>query len=960
MSPSPTKQALFSVSVFLTLICNVTTIDRDSLGNAVRITSPSSRWIEFTYDGGNRVTQAKDNAGRTVTYEYDTSGRLLRVTDPNGGTNELTYDSLNRMTTIKDARGIVYITNEYDTTGKVTRQTMVDGGVYQFDYTMNGSDIVQTDLTDPRGKVRRVAFNADRQIISDTRALGLPEEQVTTYDLQSGTNLRQSTVDALNRTTSYTYDSYGNVTSITRLAGTPDAVTTTYTYNPEFNQISTITDPLNHTITLNYDLEGNLVSMTNPLGQTTTVVNNSTGQPVAVKNPLGETTSLTYDAGDLVSVVDPLGNATSQLLDSAGRVINRTEPLGNANIYEYNGLNLLTKVIDSAGGSTGFGYDSNGNLLSVTDARNNQTTYTYENMDRLATRRDPLLRTESYQYDLAGNLTQFTDRKNQVTTYAYDSLNRRTGVTYADTSTTAYTYDKGNRLTQIADSTAGTITRTYDGLDRLTSETTPQGSVSYTYDAAGRRATMTVSGQSTVNYSYDNANRLTQITQGTSIVAYTYDATGRRTSLTLPNGVLVEYGYDGASRLTSITYKQNGTTVLGNLTYEYDKNGDRMRVGGSFARTGVPDALTSTAYDGANQQTTFADKKLTYDNNGSLQTITDSSGTTTYTWNARNQLIGINGPNVNATFVYDGAGRREKKTINGNLVEFLYDGLNPVRESSGATIVADVLPGLRMDEILARTDIATGVTSNFLTDLLDSAIGMTDNSGVIQTEYTYEPFGKTMAIGNSNSSSYQYTGRENDRDAGLYYYRARYYNPQLQRFISEDPLRFIAGPNFYEYVGNNPINHRDPTGLFLSPWHFYITYTAMREMGYGVGESASAGWKSMKPDYRPGSMSPERANEHSMAQPGQSCAEAQRAINDYIRDQIVSGTPEGAANARHAIQDAFAGGHGADKVWDGFQSQDLYDLNFWRHLIDDTFPASSRVRDAIDATKSQRLGGRKC
>ena len=126
---------------------------------------------------------------------------------------------------------------------------------------------------------------------------------------------------------------------------------------------------------------------------------------------------------------------------------------------------------------------------------------------------------------------------------------------------------------------------------------------------------MTVAGQPTVNYSYNNANRLTQITQGTSIATYTYDAAGRRTSLTLPNGVLVEYAYDTASRLTSITYKQNGTTVLGDLTYEYDKNGNRIKTGGSFARTGIPQAVSSTAYDAANEQTTFGGKTLTYDNN---------------------------------------------------------------------------------------------------------------------------------------------------------------------------------------------------------------------------------------------------------------------------------------------------------------------------------------------------------
>ena len=466
-------------------------------------------------------------------------------------------------------------------------------------------------------------------------------------------------------------------------------------------------------------------------------------------------------------------------------------------------------------------------LLSVTDARSNPTVYTYDNMDRLATRKDPLLRTETHLYDLSGNQSQFTDRKSQVAIYSYDGLDRRTGVTYADASTTSFTLDKGNRLTQVTDSIAGTITRTYDGLNRLTSETTPQGSVSYTYDATNRRTSMTVGGQTTVNYSYDNANRLTQITQGSSTVTYAYDAAGRRTGLTLPNGVLIEYGYDNASRLTSITYKQNGTTVLGNLTYEYDKNGNRTKTGGSFARTGVPPAVASTAYNAANHQTTFDNKTLIYDNNGNLQEITEPSGTTTYTWNARNQLTGMSGPGMSATFIYDGLGRREKKTINGSVTEFLYDRLNPVQETSGATILANVLPGLSIDEFLTRTDVVAGVTGYFLTDALGSPVAVTDNAGAVQTEYTYEPFGKTTFSGTSNSSSYQYTGREND-GTGLFYYRNRFYHPQLQRFISEDPFKYHSGDvNLYAYVHNGPVSHADPYGLIeipcvhypCSPWY---------------------------------------------------------------------------------------------------------------------------------------------
>jgi RHS repeat-associated protein len=91
---------------------------------------------------------------------------------------------------------------------------------------------------------------------------------------------------------------------------------------------------------------------------------------------------------------------------------------------------------------------------------------------------------------------------------------------------------------------------------------------------------------------------------------------------------------------------------------------------------------------------------------------------------------------------------------------------------------------------------------------------LTDASGTVQTEYSYEPFGAVTASGSSSSNELRYTGREDD-GTSLYYYRARYYHPGLQRFISEDPLEFAAGDvNLYAYVQNSPILHADPLGLY--------------------------------------------------------------------------------------------------------------------------------------------------
>jgi RHS repeat-associated protein len=838
-APTPAGTALLRIK---DRFGNTLRIHREpGTGNIRAITSPHGRSIRFTYDS-TRIVEARDNLGRTVSYTYDASARLWKVTDAAGGVTEYTYDVAHRMLTIKDPRGIVFLTNEYDVFNeRVTRQTQADGTTFQFAYTVDGTGrIVQTDVTDPRGYVERLTFNGNGHLLTHVRALGQPEQQTTTYELEVGTNFPTTVIDALGRRTTYAYDEKRNVTGVTRLANTPDAVTTTYTYEPTFNQMSSVTDPLSHTTSFGYDAQGRLTTITNPLNQQTVITPNAAGQPVSVRDPLDNTTVMTYEAGDLVTVADPLGSTTRRFVDGAGRVVAVTDPLGRTTRYQYDPLSRLTQITDPKGGITAVTYDGNSNLLGVMDARSNTTSYTYNDMDRLITRSDPLTRQEHYQYDNNGNVTQFTDRKSQVTAYTYDGLNRQTQVTYADNSTTIYTFDAGNRLTGVIDSIGGTVTRTYNGLDGLIQEASPQGTVTYTYDGARRRTNMTVAGQLAVGYTYDNADRLTQITQGSSSVGFGYDAGFRRTSLTLPNGIVVESAYDNASRLTGLTYKL-GPTTLGTLSYAHDAAGERAQVGGTWARTGLPQAVATASYDASNQQLSFGGETMTFDPNGNLATRVDGSGTTTYTWNARDELTALSGPGLMASFGYDGLGRRWTKTINGAQFDFLYDGLNPVQEGLlPSTPTANLLTGLGLDEFLTRTDTA-GVRA-LLSDALGSTLALGDASGAVQTEYTYEPFGAATQSGASSTNSFQFAGREND-GTGLYYNRARYYNATRQRFISEDPAGEDA--NAYAYVNNAPLTHVDPTGLSATtlpipiplPWIPPVVPVIV-----GGGVAAAGGW----------------------------------------------------------------------------------------------------------------------
>ena len=803
---------------------NVLIFNRDSNKNLTKLTTTNGRWIQFTYDD-NRITQATDNIGRTVVYTYDASGRLWKVTDANNGVTEYTYDSSHRMLTIKDPRGIVYLTNEYDqVSGRVIKQTLADdtpaistdNPTYVFAYTTDsGGRVIQTDVTDPRGHVRRVTFGTNGYSLTDTAAFGTSVQQGFSFEREAGTNFLRAVIDPLGRRSEYNYDTYGNVTSIIELAGTASAATTVMTYEPTFQQLTSITDPLNRITEFDYDSSGNLTTITDALDHETTLTYNAKGQPTSITDPLQHTTQFIYQGSDLSKVIDPLNRVMSFYPDGAGRVVKVSDPLGNGTRYRYDALNQVTKITEHLGAVTEFTYDPNGNLLSLKDARNQTTNFSYDSMDRVVSRTDALqgaTSTETAEYDLEGNPTKLTDRRGKVTTLEYDPLDRTIFAGYGTTpgptyeSTVNYTYDLYDRITHVVDSVSGAITIAFDDLARTATETTPQGTVGYTYDKLGRLTAKSVSGQPSVGYVYDDVDRVQTITQGLAFVGFTYDDANRRASMTLPNGTVVEYGYDAASQLTGLTYK-NGATVLGNLTYDYDQTGRRTRVGGSLARTGLPQPLSSATYNTANRVTQSGAATLTYDANGNLT----NDGTNTYTWNARNELVGISGA-VSANFQYDSFGRRVRTTVNGTTTDYLYDGGNVAQEKVGGSPTANMLTG-GVDEVFSRTESAG--TQSLLADSLGSTVALLNSAGATQTDYVYEPFGNTNSGGAPSSNPSQYTGREND-GTGLYYYRARYYSPSLQRFISEDPIDFEGGDtNLYAYVSNSPCNFTDPSGNAL-------------------------------------------------------------------------------------------------------------------------------------------------
>jgi RHS repeat-associated protein len=888
---------------------NTLTITRASglfVRRITQIIEPAGRAMSFTYDSSERIIAITDPLHRIVRYTYDTSGRLETVTDAAGGVTRYTYDAEHRILTVTDPRGIIYLSNEYDVAGRVVRQIQADGGVWRFDYfvpappagsqasaapvapahapqaryhapgvgharnAVRGGDhrfrrvqkppgfqppprIVpppdppvfprfsfnaatppppaSTTVTDPRGHATTYRFNAAGFTVSETNALG----QTTTYQYDAANHL-QSVRDPLGRVTSYTYDAGGNVLTVADPAGQRR----TFTYEPVFNQVRTVTDALAHTTELRYDARGNLRAVVDARGKETTLEYDEFGQAVRLTDPLQQTVELEYDTeGNLAAVIDPLRRRFRNVYDAASRLIQRVDARGHTTVVTYDALNQVGRVVDAIGGVIALTYDPNGTLQAVSDARGSVTSYEPDSMDRVAVRTDPLSRVERYGYDLNGNLTRITDRKSQVTTSTYDPLNRLVEVAYDDGSSTRYTYDAAGRLVQVVDSLGGAVVRAYDALDRLLTEATPQGTVAYAYDEVGRRRTMTAAGQPPISYDYDEGDRLTSITQAASTVIFEHDDANRRTRVTLPNGVVTEYAYDAASQLTALTYRR-GPVILGDLTYAYDAAGGRQSVGGTFARTGRPQPVTTTSYDPANQQRVFGGGPLEYDANGNLA----HDGTSAYTWDSRNRLVGITGPTPGA-FHYDGLGRRVSRTVNGRATAYLHDGLNVIQEYTDAGLTA-LLTGLGIDQHLMRIH-REGIEA-ILADALGSTVALTDGAGEIATEYTYEPFGATTINGPPTGNGFTYTGREDDGTA-LKYYRARYYHPGLQRFISEDPIGLKGGINVYAYTFNSPLNLTDPTGLDVYIARYACCVRA-NHVGIGVNSHDTVGLYATVDDYR--------------------------------------------------------------------------------------------------------------
>jgi len=323
--------------------------------------------------------------------------------------------------------------------------------------------------------------------------------------------------------------------------------------------------------------------------------------------------------------------------------------------------------------------------------------------------------------------------------------------------------------------------------------------------------------------------------------------------LLFPNGVVSDHNYDPQGRLNTLTHTSGTNPSFASFGYTYNPVGNLLSVLDNFnaaqTRTFSYDALqrlktggttttpetydydpvgnrttsflsTTHTHDDVNRLTDDDQFTYTYDANGNLETKTGkaTSDVTTYTWDAQDQLIQITFPGgTTATYKYDGLGRRIEKNVNGTITRYVYDGEDILLEygesdSGDNTFVARYNHGDQTDQPLAVKRAGLGFFY-YHADHQGSIVNLTNSSGTVANAYVYDSYGRTLTVFESAPQPYTYTGREHDAESGLYYYRARYYDPQTGRFLSEDPIGFVGGDqNLYRYVRNNPANLFDPDG----------------------------------------------------------------------------------------------------------------------------------------------------
>ncbi|WP_270171661.1 S8 family serine peptidase [Paenibacillus sp. SYP-B4298] len=822
------------------------------------------------YDDYKNITSATDPLGKVSTYTYhSTTRRLLSSIEPVADGKSIYTELVSR-----NAQG--------DITEMKLRDTTATGAVLQhveFTYDAYGNvTLVRTKETN-RNLDTQIVYGSAYSYAYPTQitmpykdADGISRSQVVKATYNASTGTVASYVDGNNQTTSYTYDKLGRMLEMKH----PDGKTITFTIYDVANEIRQ-TDELgriryvkwnplgmetesgwieNGTLkakTKNgYNSYGQLSWSEDTLGNRSVFTYDKWGRGITVTLPNQSKTTVAYD--DLYNTIvstDADGNSLRETRDEIGRVIKKEEKQGSGyttvwtgsydpasrlireqdakNLvtqYTYSLLGQLVGVTNANQESYQYAYNRAGQLTRTTYPDQTHTTKEYDERGQLIRATDPESRVQKHYYDGNGNRIKRVDKKGQSFAYSYSNrgllLNKQ-----GPTETISYTYDADGSRKTMTDRT-GTTTYTYKAYTgELASVKYPDGKqLSYAYNSAGNRSQLVMPFGDTVSYSYNKVNQLTELKwNNVTQASYTYTAAGRMKTQQQANGVVSEYGYS-FGKLSELKH-QRSAALLKSYSYTHDANQNITKITESRS-SGVENRQFT--YDALNRISTssYNNEAYSYDVKGNRATYTTDSTDSlmlddvAYTYDEWDRLTKVEGSNGKTVeYSYNGDNLLVERKENGVRTRYYYDGANIVAEGtvqSNGTVV-EKASYLRGNALVMREDAASS-KGYYLHNGHGDVVGIRNASGAVVNEYEYDLWGKPLVTVEGVDNPFRYSGEYWDKGSELQYLRARWYDPGMGRFISEDTyegeLNNPLSLNLYTYVHNNPLKYIDPTGHFIA------------------------------------------------------------------------------------------------------------------------------------------------
>ena len=768
------------------------------------VNDPINRKVYFYYTD-EQLNSLKDAKSQTTYFTYGTSnaekGLLTEITLPRG--NKV-YNGYQQRKLVSMRR--VNNSNNYTHTAVSISPNYQNGST---------SSIVTTNLSGNQNITTNYTMNGNNRItnIND----GLHNDMSYEYNISGKPDLVSKASD--NKTsvqTTFSYNNKGLPTTVSVSAGGTTR-TTNITYT-SLNDVYQYTDAKGNTTTYNYT-NGNLTSVVDALGKTTTIVNNSQGKPTQVTDPSGVVTNFTYNSygNETRQSIPSISTYFDRTYDGVSRVTSaKTSCDCQTTTYTYdNNDNMLTET-DALNHTTSYTYDANDNVTKITDAKGNATNLTYDDNDFL-TSVSAQGATKSYTYNRDGSIASFTTPNGNTFNYNYNSSGEITSDGYA-----SYSYNNKGQLTSVTKD-GKAITYSYDAFGRVSSMTYNNKAISYTYDNNDNILTITYPGNKTVTYTYDALNRMTSVKDwNNASTTYTYRDDGQLNYYQYPNNVRTTYSYDGGGRaISQITKRNSGKgTVVASYNYTWDEYGNHTQESFTEPYTdypALPNTTTNYTYNNTNRVTAAGNLSFAYDNNGNTTSRTGR----TYGYDAKDNLTSASG-DFSASYTYDGLGNRRSATRNGVTKQYVLDLLgsmsNVLMETDGSgNAVYYYIYGAT--GLVSRID-ANNNTRYYVYDYRGSTVAMTDatTSANVTHKYQYDDFGKVLQSEEADANAFRYVGQLGVmyEDENLTFMRARYYDPEIGRFLSEDP---IWSTNLYPYANNNPIVYVDPKGKSIFWWN---------------------------------------------------------------------------------------------------------------------------------------------